>query len=220
MLENVCTSIKYQLSACRILILADGGPSSEGEAYKEFKRTVKNCGLEMIEFVGWHHQTLMLKHCFFPGCDVIKTPLVLVGGHDWGFRALPIDWKGITEALLDPAMPFSLVQIKQADFADWEKGHFGKSIVTHGVTLLETNWFQGPMHVARCDWYRKVVENFTKPAMLESDQMNDSLLTDGRMKEMAVYIPSGDPGRLYHLDGRNAKEFYLAPGMFISGDLP
>jgi hypothetical protein len=214
-LENVYVSIRNHLPDCRILILADGVNGTEPEDYKAFKRTVAGRGHEILEFTGSHHQTLMLKHCLDNG--VIKTPLVLVGEHDWGIQDLSISWEEIIESVLDPAVPFQLVQIKQGDFGDWEKDHFGNSLQTRGITLRETNWFQGPMHIASCEWYRGLVSEFTKPDFLECDQMDAALHVNNRIKEMACYIPKGvfSPGRLYHLDGRNAKDFYLAPGMFV-----
>jgi hypothetical protein len=218
-LENVYLSVRNQLPDCRILILADGvkdGP--EPPQYKEFKERIEDRGWEMVQFTGWHHQTMMLRECLWSG--VIKTPLVLVGEDDWGIQDLPIEWEGIVGALLDPAVPYSYVNIRQADMAPWEEGHFGKTIHTHEITLLETNWLQTPIHVARCAWYKNIVKNFTLPKQLECDEMADGLKANDAIKELTCYIPTVDPahsGRLYHLDGKNATARYIAGGMFMPG---
>ena len=209
-LENVYSSIRHQLPDCRILVLCDGVNGAEPETYQQFKRKIKDRGYETVEYIGWNSQTLMLKKAL----ENIHTPLILVGEHDWGIRDLPINWEGIAKAILDPEVAFSLVQIRQAHLAEWEKDHFGQRINAHGIILLETNWFQCPMHVASCEWYKKIVVDFATPQMLEGDQMNAALEVQN-FKGMACYIPSGeDSGRLYHLDGRNVKDFFIAGGMF------
>ncbi len=213
-LENVYLSVRNQLPDCRIIILADGIDGEEPASYKDFKGRIKSRGYEVVEFSGWHNESLMFKHCLQ---EMITTPLILVGEGDWGMQNLPIEWEGLVAALMDPAIPYSYINIRQNDIDGWENGHFGATIRTHGITLLETNWFQTPMHLARCDWYRKIVENFTLPAQLECDQLAHALQDNNAVKDMTCYIPTVDPGhpkRLYHWDGKNAKELYIPGNMF------
>jgi hypothetical protein len=215
LIANVYESIRCQLPDARIVILADGVESEEPESYVEFKSQIRQRGWELVEFKGKHHSALMFREAIL---SVVKTPLVMFGEHDWGMRKLYIDWRGIVESLLDPVSKFRLIQIRQAKAAGWELGFFGEQLESfHGINLLPTICFQGPMHVARTDWYRQMVPFLQRPQNLEGDDITLLILKDlgyegGPILEgllatrdrttMACYIPDGPMGRLYHLDGR------------------
>ncbi len=196
----------------RILILADGVDGIEPEQYVEFKNRVKNKGWEIIEFTGKHQQNLMLKHALLTK-GIITTPLIMVCEHDWGFKEAYINWSAITKSLLQD---YKLIQIRQDRLGLWElsKGYFGVLARYEGICLLPTSCFQGPVHVARCDWYRKVISHVSKPEMLEWQDMEHALVKTGGIREMACYIPSGPMGRLYHLDGRNISRLQQLEGMW------
>jgi hypothetical protein len=203
-LERVYNSIRRHLPDVRIIILADGVDGPEPLAYTQFKNNVKQRNWEIMEFKKKSHQTLMLRQVLLtPG--FITTPLLMIGEHDWGIRPRYIDWEGIVYSLLDPACIFQLIQLRQDRIGGWEMGSkfFGDLTSAHSVCLLPTTEFQCPTHVARCDWYRKLVPFFRSPDFLEKQELENALQTTGAVKEMACYVPAGPMGRLYHLDGRN-----------------
>ena len=97
------------------------------------------------------------------------------------------------------------------------RGFFGSLELHHGVNLLPTICFQGPMHIANSDWYRQLTSFFSEPQNLEgshltffltggssvSNNLVNGLQATNGIRQMACYIPPGPMGRLYHLDGRN-----------------
>lgn len=68
-IDNVYDSIRRQLPASRIIILADGQLSIE---YQKYKDVLIGRGLEVVQFERPMHQTLMLKYALH---ELVETPL-------------------------------------------------------------------------------------------------------------------------------------------------
>jgi hypothetical protein len=215
LLENIYGSIRRHLPSARIVVLADGAVGDEPRSYVEFKNSVRQKGWELVEFKGWHLQSLMLREALL---NVVKTPLIMVAEGDWGLRKLHIDWRGIAEVLLDPTCRFKLIQIRQDRLGDWELTSRDRSFGTleyhHGVNLLPTTWFQCPTHVANSVWYCRLTPFMCTPQFLERDELTQGMNSVGALNEMACYIPPGPMmGRCYHLDGRNVVNIRQADGL-------
>jgi hypothetical protein len=210
LLENVYKSVRRHMPNVRIVVLADGYDGLEPDSYTQFKQTVRERDWEIIEFRQRMHQSLMLKYALLtPG--FITTPLVMVGEHDWGLKPLYIDWRGITDVLLNPQNKFKLIQIRQDMLGAWElcAGFLGEVVTVASkkreVHLLPTRWFQCPTHIVRCDWYRQLAPSLKEPDFLERKDMENALKDTGAVEQMACYIPDGPMGRQYHLNGREVK---------------
>ena len=206
LLEKVYGSIREHLPGSRIVVLADGVPGVEMGEYVQFKENVQSLGIELLEFKGWHHQTLMLRQALLTE-GFITTPLVLVTEHDWAVKKLYIDWSGIAQALLDPECRFKMVHLQENQLSNdsLRRGAFGYPKLHHGVHLLPTLDFKCPCHLAATDWYRKIVAFVKAPRMLESDEITAGIHANRPTGEMACYIPMGPMGRCLHLDGRNVR---------------
>lgn len=204
-LDNVYDSIRAQLPKAKIIVLADGVDGSEPKSYTIFKQAVRQSGKDMIAFHGRHHQTLMLRFALIAG--IIKTPLVMVGEHDWGIYKLFIDWLKIAHVLLDFSCPFKLIQVRQAAIGQWEidNKYFGSLFNFDGIDLLSSSCFQAPIHIANCEWYRPLIAKCSQPDFLERAELGNIFIHTGAIKEMAAYIPAGPMGRLYHLNGRDVR---------------
>lgn len=202
LLRWVYDSIRVQLPKARIVVLADGVDGEEPSEYVEFKDNVRKLGWELVDFKGWHYHTLMLKDALE---SVVKTPLVLIGEHDWAFRPRFIDWRGITSALLDTSERFRLVQLRQATVAGWEAPFLSELVPWYDIRLLPTTHFLDSVHVANCDWYRELASLFQRPQNLEGSDLTFFLRECKKLHQMACYIPTGPMGRLYHLDGAHVR---------------
>jgi len=203
-LERIYNSIHRQIPGIRIVVLADGETGEEPESYVEFKANVRKKDWEIVEFHGKYHQTLMLQHVMLaPG--FIKTPLVMVCEHDWGINPHYVDWCGIFATILDPNSHFRMIALRADVVNRWEYGFFGEMTVENGIDLLATANFQMGMHVALCDWYRKLLLPLRLPKFLEGCELYNELITKRAIYEMACYIPPGPIGRLYHLNGREVR---------------
>lgn len=215
-LDNVYNSIRTHLPNSRIIILADGVDGGEPDSYKLFKESVRQSGRDMIVFTGRQHQTLMLRYALTtPG--IVETPLAMVGEHDWGLFKSFVNWRGITETLLDSSCPFKLIQLRQDAIGEWEleKNFFGELVRLHGINLLPTTNYQCPTHIARVDWYRHLVPSLSQPDFLERTELGNILTQAGAIREMAAYIPAGPMQRLFHLNGRAVRSVNQIQGLDV-----
>ena len=202
---NVHNSIRRHLPGSRILVLADGVVGSEPETYTEFKKNAKELGWELVEFSGRHHQTLMMRDVLLSG--MITTPLVVAGDGDWGFHQKYMNWRGIVATLLDNASRFKMIEIRQDNIGTWELEWdvFGDLRLEHGIHILPTTLYQAPTHIARVDWYQKMIAPVKIADFLERDELTRVLRDTGGINQMGCYIPPGPIGRLYHLNGRDVR---------------
>jgi hypothetical protein len=214
-IDKVYNSIRTQLPLSRIIILADGENGPESPEYSDFKKELGRKGWEVIAFNQKMHQSLMLRHVLMD-INLIKTPIVMVGEHDWGFRPRYIDWSGIVKYLRHRE-EFKLIQFRQDEPGIWEWDHhaFSGEVITtkQRIRLLPTINFQCPTHIADVEWYRNQVITLSEPDFLERSELCRRMIFTGGVNQMACYLPNGPSGRLYHLDGRGVTNFRQLDGI-------
>lgn len=217
-------SVREQLPAAEILISVDGvRPEDEHRRadYDEWTRrllwqanTVWHNVLPVI-MPTWLHQA----HSTARLLDMVDTPLILFMEHDTPLVGDPIPWEQITGVLADDGNPVNVVRFHhEAEVLDVHQ-HLMldpapvlyTSAAGGTVPLRRTHaWWQRP-HVARADFYRRLLARFTPESRTMIEDPTYSLLESAVLDHgdkgwmpwgVTIYQPGGDMKRSTHLDGR------------------
>jgi len=156
------------LSEATILFMCDGLRPEQverGPSYEEYKRQLLHrCNwdpawhdcLPMV-FDEWQHQGCMVRRAL----DHVRTPYVLFCEHDmWPIGDIP--WEGFFRALQRHgvnSIRLCLSHALRPDHLYLYPGHPTPAVI-EGVPLLKTMAWSGNIHLARTDWYWRLMNTY------------------------------------------------------------
>lgn len=206
-----------ELAACEVLIMLDGLPADEAHRaadYEEYKR-------RLVELCAWHpdffgclpiifdrhvHQAEMTRQAL----EMVRTPLVFFVEHDT-YPLGPIDFPAIARALTCPDAPDLIRLSIWHGILDEHRHLYPEQRMVReveGAPLIKTiDWSQRP-HLARTDWYRKLLAEYVPvghPIWIEHAMYGPAVAAPWEKFRMMVYAPEGDMTRSGHSDGRRWK---------------
>lgn len=212
-IEDTVASVRYWLPDAQIVVMFDGvRPEQEHRraVYEDYQRAVLwHCQHDWgrctpLRFEDHHHQANMTRVAL----QEVSTPLVLFVEHDTPLVVdCPIDWDGIRRVLLDNRLDVvrfhheaHILDAHQHLMIDQDGP---KNI--GGVPFRRTSqWSQRP-HLARADYYRRVIGNHFPPSantMIEDKMHSVCQDQSWHLNRLAVYAPPGNLKRSLHSDGR------------------
>lgn len=210
LIEQTINSVRHHLPDCLILIEADGvRPEQEKfeKAYELYLERLEDyCSRPenhtvMQMHVEFKHQAAMLRH------DIrsITTPLIFYVEHDLPLLPDFIDFEAIARALMSG-------QVNQVRLHYWSQildDHKylmldEKPIWIEGAPLIRTmQWSQHP-HVARVDFYQKMLQIFSPECrtMIETKIYGVVQGAPWEDSRCAIYAPEPNLRRIWHTHGR------------------
>ncbi len=209
--EQECLRLGYEVYSQRMLIRAKGEWSN----------------FTPVQFDKFTHQAGMMRAAL--SRSLIKTPLVLWVEHDLPLveDVTPgrendsfIDWKGITETLLDGEVscihfccekdltllrrPNQIAQYK--DITGEEMRLFRSR---HGVPLLTSITWDSQPHIARIEFYQFLCSAFDKGQIhFDCEQTRQLIEQHHREYPLGWYAPEGDMNRFIGLPARGNETKY------------
>ena len=203
-----------ELADAEILITIDGvriEQSHRADDYAEYvRRLVWLCnwdprfaGVLPLVHRGHEHQARMLRHAL----GFVRTPLVLYVEHDtWPVGS--IDWRGLAQAVEMQAAGVGMVRLHYDASIHPEHRYLmldEAPVDAAGVPLRRTmQWSQRP-HLARADWYARILAEHFGPddrTMIEDPMYGIAVGSPWERFGLAIYQPPGDMKRSATCDGR------------------
>lgn len=216
-LDETISNIRKYTDA-KIIIMFDGvheSLESRREAYEEYysvvfmkKELYGNCTI--VRFPEHNHQSMMTRYVL---CNLVKTPLVMFCEHDTSpIGDIPFEdicnW--IESSGNINCIRFNIFEKTPAEHDYLMLGYAS----FRGVMARKTiQWSQRP-HIAKTEWYIKILETYFKDqnqrSMIE-DVMHSVVQTAYEAQGqdtfgLAIYTPEGNQLRSYHSDGRGQDE--------------
>lgn len=216
-IEATVASIRTQLPTADILVMVDGiRPEQEhrrGDYEQYVRRLLWLCARQWENVTplvhdDHQHQARLTRHALAH----VDTPLVLFVEHDTPIEG-DIDWTGLTRALLAGDVNLVRFHHETRILAPHEHLMVDREPTDHaGVPLLRTvQWSQRP-HLARADYYRRILTDHfdTEERWMIEDRMHSVLdcawrdegVAGWERHRLAMYAPDGSLLRSRHLDGR------------------
>lgn len=214
-IEETVRSIRHWHPVADIIIMCDGIRPEQQHYHDRYQQYLSDllwkCNFEWtnvfpLVFSEHQHQANMTRAAL----DHVTTPLVLFVEHDTPLVTdEPIDWDGI-------------ITLGKSDDIDMIRFHFEaqvhpeheymsidkEPILLHGVPVRRTvQWSQRP-HVAKADYYRRILREHFPPSgrtMIE-DKMHSVAQEFPDRNRIAIYHPAGNIKRSLHTDGREHDE--------------
>lgn len=217
-IKETIETIKHHLD-CPIIVMIDGLRESQKEYMDQYNEYIRQllwyCNLNnvtTIMFDEHSHQAKMTRKTL----ELIETDNILFVEHDTPLTPdMDIDWPNILEGLRTEQA--HMVRFHFEAFIPEPHAHMmlddePKDVA--GTKMLRTYQWSSRPHLARADWYRKLLkDHFSEDAktMIE-DKMHSVLEVahneygDDGWKDYRVWIyhPDGNIKRSYHLDGRGS----------------
>lgn len=205
-----------QYTDAKIIIMFDGVHESlehrryEYENYKTLVTSRIDNGhygdCKRVVFEAHHHQAMMTRKTL----DFVETPLIMFCEHDCA-PIMEIPFTEICDLIATDNsinyMRFNIFQMILPEHLDLMIGVGEKN----GIKFTRTiQWSQRP-HIAKTDWYRKILENHFAPThktMIE-DVMHSVVQVDYHTTGkdnfgLTIYTPEGNQLRSYHSDARGS----------------
>ncbi len=235
-------SARTELPDAEILLLIDGIPPEQEpmrQPYEDYQERLLNLcrhweGVLPVRFDTHHHQAAMTLHAL----EMVRTPLIAFVEHDWVFQ--PMDDDSNEPAGAIPWIEMATVLVK--DRADVIRLSWETSIVPHhrnlydpepitldGARLLATRqWSQRP-HLARTDYYRRILAPMGSCRTMIEDFQHGTVSHAWRERgqrawnshRLYLFFPEGNISRVTHLDGRRGapavEGFYAYPDVQPAG---
>ena len=212
----VVDSCRFHFPTAQILIMVDGLRREQEEyreRYDEYKNHLSSkCTAEWrnvyaLRFGEHMHQVGMTREALRV---LVNTPLILFVEHDTPIVTdEPIEWEPIMNTCLDGTA--NMVRLLHEAQILKAHSHLTLDTITHnGIRLTKTlQWSQRP-HVARTDFYKKMLEeNFSENAnsMIEDRMHGACQDQEWSYSKMMIYNPNDtNIKRSYHTDGREGDE--------------
>jgi len=209
LIEQTLWSVRYHLPKVRILIQCDGvRPEQEHfrSRYEEYKTNLATVlrqsfpNAEMRAADQFLHQAAMYRK-FRP-----STPLLLYVEHDLAFFQDPIDFAGIIKTV--EAGEVNLMRIHYWSKILDEHKHLmldtEPRLSQFGVPYIRTVQYSQHPHVARADFYDRLLSNYSPECRTMIETKAYALVVNAPWEEWkcAIYAPEGNMRRLHHLHGR------------------
>jgi len=211
-IEETVASIRFHFPLADILVMIDGVRHEQQDRtadYEEYtQRLLRLCNFEWtnvfpILFQDHQHQANMTRLAL----DYVRTPLICFVEHDTPLVTdWPYDWENIFELIKSGDVDMLRFHFESRIHPEHEHMMLDPDpVVLHGVRLRRTiQWSQRP-HVAKADYYRKILADhfpLTGRTMIE-DKMHSVAQCEPEHHTVAVYTPEGETIlRSYNLDGR------------------
>lgn len=210
------------LTECRHIVGADGVRPEQRDIAPAYKAMLAATGetVPVLRLPQWGHQANVMRMLLAE----VTTPLVLFMEHDTPLlpaETCPIDWPGCAQTLIDGELDLLRFHHESHILPEHEHlmiGDEGDGATRRIPYLRTVQWSQRP-HLARTDWYRKIIGTYfaqSSRTMIE-DVMHgvvaaawnaDGLAGWNRYK-LAIYSePEPTMQRSYHLDGRAGASKY------------
>jgi hypothetical protein len=212
-MDAVYQSGRFHLPNARWLFLFDGVHEIQEDmrsGYELSKRIVKWridekgwSNSYYVEFPAWGHQASMIREALRG--KIINTPLVLWLEHDFPLERRSIDWHGITDALL--ANEICYVRFCLPEETTESLAACYEPIPNRfGLPLMKTLHYSSLPNVCRLDFLEEVAKlSGSLKDHIECVPTEGIGHYGGGMWRLAVYTPSGVPGRFFSLDGRQGR---------------
>lgn len=216
LIEDTVASVRYHLPDAPMVVMCDGVRVEQDDRradYDEYLHRVmwlcSHVWGNVVPIVAddHQHQANMTRRAL----RLVDTPLVLFVEHDTPLVVdEPIDWPAIVAAL-------------SADELDVVRFHHEAHVLdVHRYLMLDdqprmvggcpvlrtTQWSQRP-HVARTDFYRRILEDYFPVScrtMIEDHFYSVCQRYPWRFNRLALYAPAGQMKRSLHSDGRAGAE--------------
>lgn len=202
-------SVRRHLPSAKYLFLFDGIRQEQEhlrKGYEEYKEILKKrmdtgewTNAEYIFFDEFTHQAGMIRDTLLLGR--IVTPLILWIEHDFPFNELPIDWLGIVQSLIDNEVCYLRFALPEENWLSVRAGH-SPMISRYGVPMMRTMNYSSLPHIARFDFFRRLVEVFKEGKIHLECEATEGIAYHEEKWRLALYTPAGDLSRFYSLDGR------------------
>lgn len=209
LIEQTIKSVRHHLPDCRISIQADGvRPEQEKfrKAYAEYlvnlEERAKEFGrITVYTFAEFNHQAAMMKLLI----NRIETPLLFYVEHDLPLLPDPIDFHGISLALMSGM--FNQVRLHYWSQILDDHKHLmidEKPIFISGTPFVRTVQYSQHPHVARTDFYQRILEAFSPGCRTMIETRAYGLVANAPWEEYkcAIYAPEPNLRRIVHLHGR------------------
>jgi hypothetical protein len=205
-LDWTVASVRSHLFNAPIYLMMDGVRFEQEDRrvdYEQFKSRLTfpqwAGDVHKVEFSTHHHQAAMLRETLHK----VSTPLVLFLEQDWMLLE-PIPWDAMAAVLLD--YQADVIRLHQTDEIHPEHEHlFLEHVDIMGVPLRKMRVFWAQPHLARTDWYRKVLAEKFSPncrCFIEDRLYGINLETPWELNKIYMYEPEGKLKRVSHTDGR------------------
>lgn len=222
-IRRAIDSVRDQLPTAEVLVVIDGVPPEYEhmrQPYEEYQERLLNLcrdrweGVTPIRFDVHTHQAAMTLRAL----EVVRTPLIFFMEHDWVLEPMepvdeagPIPWEGLAEDLIDNYT--DVIRLSWETEIEPTHLHLYRPVeeTNGGVPLRPTQqWSQRP-HLARADYYRRILAGLGRSRTMIEDFMHGVVSTAWRRKtnaeawsehRLALYHPEGSISRIRHTDGR------------------
>jgi hypothetical protein len=207
-IEETIESVRHWLPDSVILILMDGVRPEQAdrqEAYAEFLHRLTGLAIfrmrniHIAPFMVHTHQAAMVRQAL----ELVATPHLLFMEHD-------------TPLVIDCEIPFAgFVEVLDGNFiqlirllheAEIHPEHMhlmSYSLIDCGLPFTRTMQFSARPHLARKDFYERLLARFSKDANCFVEDLAHSICQENAEDwPMAIYTPEGNKKRSYHTDGR------------------
>jgi|HubBroStandDraft_2_1064218.scaffolds.fasta_scaffold25281_2 hypothetical protein len=210
--DTTYASVRHHLPKARWLFLFDGvRPEQEDlrAGYDEYKRKlferVENgewTNTDYLRFGVYTHQAGMCRTAILSGC--IKTPLIMWIEHDFPLNEKTIDWQGIVDTLIHNELHYIRFALPEENWISIRRAHANleEFHTTHGVPVMRIMNFTSLPHVARLNFYERLMKEFVTGRIHLECHATESVPYAEREWSLALYTPPGDLDRFYSLDGR------------------
>lgn len=214
-IEETIASVRFHLPDSRIYLMIDGIRPEQHEVEERYVKYIerligkaifqeKNCCV--VPFLVHTHQAAMTRKML----EMVKSPLVLFVEHDTPLTRDYIDWDGISDAALTSIVN-SVRFSHEAQILAEHEYLMGDALEACGVSLRRTRQFSARPHVARKDFYERLLSRFSEKANCFIEDYAHSICQHEPWEswKLSIYTPPGESiKRSYHIDGRaGAKKF-------------
>lgn len=212
MIEETVASVRHHLPTAEILIMVDGvRPEQEHRRadYEDYQQRLLWLSRHqfgrctVLRHEEHQHQANMTRHAL----TMVDTPLLMFVEHDTPLVTdMPIDWPGVTHALLSDQL--DLIRFSHEAWvldSHWYLMVDDAPQSVDGVPVIRTTqWSQRP-HVSRADFYRRLLDDHFPPSgrtMIEDLAYSVVQRYPWRFHRLALYAPGPNMKRSLNLDGR------------------
>jgi hypothetical protein len=177
-------------------------------AYEEAKRVLVDranwdpawFGVCPVIFDEWVHQAAMTKELL----KLVRTPLILFVEADT-YPMGDIPWEGLIGCFDDPSVNYIRLHLFESVIPEHEPLYDVERREVNGVPLLATLQYSQRPHLARTEWYRKVMEkHFEGDRRSFIEDRVHGVAQEGALGPLYIYAPQGSMLRSGTSDGRGA----------------
>lgn len=216
--DETLQSVRERLPESKIVVMCDGVRNEQRHLaikYEEYiHRIRRNPEIDALMIAYEHNHQAQLTRKVLEDQITVETPLILFVEHDCPLVG-EIDFASCTKALASEEADM----IRFHHEAHIPKEHMylmpdnGHPYWLSGARLTRTiQWSQRP-HLARTDYYRRILRDFFKPDekhMIE-DRMHGIVQSQSwEHHRLWIYSPEGDIKRSTHLDSRGSEPKWVA----------